>query len=53
MTPPRWKEFDAELEAAWERIVAAMLSGDKRSIATAVMCYAYYWCGQCYAFVTV
>jgi hypothetical protein len=41
------------LEAAWERIVAAMLSGDKRSIATAVMCYAYYWCGQCYAFVTV
>lgn len=44
MTPPRWKEFDAELEAAWERIVTAMLSGDKHSIATAIMCYAYYWC---------
>lgn len=43
MTPPRWKEFDAELEAGWERIIAALLSGDKAAIATAIMCYAYYW----------
>lgn len=43
VTPPRWKEFDAELEAGWERIINAFLSGDKHAIATAIMCYAYYW----------
>jgi hypothetical protein len=27
VTPPRWKEFDAELEAAFEAIIQAMLEG--------------------------
>jgi len=43
VTPPPWKEFDVELEAGWERIMAAMLTGNKHDIATAIMCYAYYW----------
>eukprot|EP00775_Hariotina_reticulata_P011921 gene11921-12065_t len=43
VTPPRWKEFDAELEAAWERLIAALLTGAKPAIATAIMSYAYYW----------
>ncbi len=29
VTPPRWKEFDAELEAAWEAVLQAMLQGGK------------------------
>jgi adenosylmethionine-8-amino-7-oxononanoate aminotransferase len=29
----RWREFDAELEAAWERLIDAMLRGDKPAAA--------------------
>ena len=29
VTPPRWAEFDAELEAAWEAVVASMLQGKR------------------------
>uniref|UniRef100_A0A383VVQ9 Uncharacterized protein n=1 Tax=Tetradesmus obliquus TaxID=3088 RepID=A0A383VVQ9_TETOB len=43
VTPPRWREFDAELEAAWERLIDAMLRGDKPAAAAAILCYAYYW----------
>ena len=28
VTPPRWKDFDAELEAAFEGIVQAMADGE-------------------------
>ena len=27
VTPPRWKDFDAELEAAWEGIMRAFVDG--------------------------
>ena len=29
VTPPRWKEFDAELEAAFEALVQALLDGEE------------------------
>ena len=29
VTPPRWKEFDAELEAAFEALVQALLDGER------------------------
>jgi hypothetical protein len=32
VTPPRWKDFDAELEAAFEAICAAALADGARSI---------------------
>lgn len=38
-----WKEFDAELEAAWLRVIHAMLLGDKPLAAQAILSYAYYW----------
>lgn len=28
VTPPRWAEFDAELEAAWDNLLDAMVDGD-------------------------
>jgi tetratricopeptide (TPR) repeat protein len=43
VTPPRWKEFDAELEAAFEGIIAGMLSDDKPRTARAILTFAYYW----------
>ncbi len=27
VTPPRWADFDQELEAAWEGVVAALVAG--------------------------
>eukprot|EP00879_Flechtneria_rotunda_P018475 GHRR01019379.1.p1 GENE.GHRR01019379.1~~GHRR01019379.1.p1 ORF type:complete len:374 (+),score=188.43 GHRR01019379.1:48-1169(+) len=43
VTPPRWKEFDAELEYGWERLINAMISGNKAATAAAILCYGYYW----------
>ncbi|GAX83792.1 hypothetical protein CEUSTIGMA_g11217.t1 [Chlamydomonas eustigma] len=43
VTPPRWKEFDAELEAAFETIVKAMLEGEHARIAPLILNFAYYW----------
>ncbi|KAF8058901.1 SRFR1 [Scenedesmus sp. PABB004] len=43
VTPPRWKEFDAELEAAWERVLAALSARDTPAAAAAILSYAYYW----------
>ncbi|KAG1678968.1 hypothetical protein FOA52_013031 [Chlamydomonas sp. UWO 241] len=43
VTPPRWKEFDAELEAAFEGIIAGMLADNKPRTARAILTYAYYW----------
>lgn len=33
----------AELEAAWERLLSAMLQDDKPSIARYILEYGYYW----------
>ncbi len=33
VTPPRWAEFDAELDAAWERTINAMAAGDAAATA--------------------
>ena len=37
VTPPRWRAFDAELEAAWERLVGAALAGDRPATARAIL----------------
>jgi len=37
VTPPRWKRFDGELEAAWERAVAGMMQGDEVGAARAIL----------------
>jgi hypothetical protein len=34
---PRWRAFDAELEAAWDRIVAALLARDQPAAARAIL----------------
>lgn len=39
----RWKEFDAELEASWERLINALLTGTRSTIAAAICAYTYYW----------
>lgn len=28
VTPPRWKDFDVELEAAWDNIIKAFMEGE-------------------------
>lgn len=43
VTPPRWRDFDAELEAAWEGALGALLQGDHAATADAIANYAYYW----------
>jgi hypothetical protein len=37
VTPPRWKLFDAELEAAWEGAVNAMLMEDREAAARGIL----------------
>ncbi|PNW88256.1 hypothetical protein CHLRE_01g021450v5 [Chlamydomonas reinhardtii] len=43
VTPPRWKDFDAELEAAFEGILAAFAEDDLPLLASRIMTYCYYW----------
>ncbi|KAG2444526.1 hypothetical protein HXX76_001272 [Chlamydomonas incerta] len=43
VTPPRWKDFDAELEAAFEGILAALAEDDLPQLASRIMTYCYYW----------
>jgi len=43
VTPPRWKEFDAELAAVWEGLLDALVSGDRPAVAVAVLTFVYYW----------
>ena len=31
VTPPRWTDFDAELEAAWEALVAELAKGKQNT----------------------
>jgi hypothetical protein len=31
VTPPRWKDFDVELEAAWEAVVTQLAQGEVHS----------------------
>lgn len=43
VTPPRWKQFDVELEVAWEAVLGAMLEGDHPKTAKCILTFAYYW----------
>ncbi|GLC64956.1 hypothetical protein PLESTF_000225900 [Pleodorina starrii] len=43
VTPPRWKDFDAELEAAFEAILQAFLEDDPPKVAQRILTYCYYW----------
>ena len=43
VTPPRWREFDAELAAVWEGLLDALVSGDKPAAAVAILTFVYYW----------
>jgi len=43
VTPPRWAEFDAELEAAWDNLLDAMVDGDVPRASGAILRFAYYW----------
>lgn len=43
VTPPRWQDFDVELEACWDAVIKALLEGDRQEIGRAILTYAYYW----------
>ncbi|KXZ44388.1 hypothetical protein GPECTOR_68g359 [Gonium pectorale] len=43
VTPPRWKDFDAELEAAFEAILQAFAADDLPRLASSILTYCYYW----------
>ncbi|PNH05026.1 Tetratricopeptide repeat protein 13 [Tetrabaena socialis] len=43
VTPPRWKDFDAELEAAFEGILQAFADEDMPALAQRILTYCYYW----------
>lgn len=43
VTPPRWKDFDIELEAAWESILDALENKDLPRAASNILIYSYYW----------
>ena len=43
VTPPRWKDYDQELEAAWEGLVACLLQGDLAGAARGILTFGYYW----------
>ncbi|KAG2452817.1 hypothetical protein HYH02_002163 [Chlamydomonas schloesseri] len=43
VTPPRWKDFDVELEAAFEGILQAFVDDDQPLLASRIMTYCYYW----------
>lgn len=43
VTPPRWAEFDSELEAAWEGVLDAMCTEEVPGVSEAILRFAYYW----------
>ncbi|KAG2493602.1 hypothetical protein HYH03_008119 [Edaphochlamys debaryana] len=43
VTPPRWKDFDAELEAAFEGVLQAFEEGDLPKLAGRILTFCYYW----------
>ncbi|CAI5930813.1 unnamed protein product, partial [Closterium sp. NIES-65] len=47
LTPPRWKEYDAELTAAWKNLCEVMAdakkSKDDKLVKTAILRVVYYW----------
>lgn len=43
VTPPRWKDFDIELESAWESILDAWVKEDLPLVAKNILTYSYYW----------
>ncbi|GIL49345.1 hypothetical protein Vafri_5718 [Volvox africanus] len=43
VTPPRWKDFDAELESAFEAILQAFVDEDLPKLAQRILTYCYYW----------
>jgi hypothetical protein len=43
VTPPRWKDFDIELEAAWESILDAWEKDDLPLAAKHILTFSYYW----------
>jgi hypothetical protein len=43
VTPPRWKDYDQELEAAWEGLVGCLLQGDLAGAARGILTFGYYW----------
>ncbi|GLI61283.1 hypothetical protein VaNZ11_003633 [Volvox africanus] len=43
VTPPRWKDFDTELESAFEAILQAFVDEDLPKLAQRILTYCYYW----------
>ena len=42
-TPPRWAQFEAELQAVWERFVAAAVADDLPAVEREVLTLVFYW----------
>ncbi|GJP75117.1 hypothetical protein CLOP_g5605 [Closterium sp. NIES-67] len=47
LTPPRWKDYDAELSAAWKNLCEVMADGkkgkDDKLVKNAILRVVYYW----------
>lgn len=43
VTPPRWLQFDKELNFAWDSFMNAMERGEKLEIAKCILTFVYYW----------
>ncbi|KAK9791186.1 hypothetical protein WJX73_002593 [Symbiochloris irregularis] len=43
VTPPRWHQYDEELQLQWEVLVQALVAGDRPAVAEAALRYAFLW----------